>query len=344
MNNFSNHDPKIISIYEILSSYFTDVLFNHIYLTIKGSKNTIDEYVKNVKNYISGLKTNIEYYNKMVKELHQYFLKHVGKKFSDLAYANFVARVVSVSTPSDHYSQLSHSDKEDIFSNILSELAANMAAFVTTSDMLQQIITYHTKNAKVTIRAIQDNAVSFLVEKRSILHNKFVKTVGEVKETTSIAYTEELKKSLKKANKEKNDALADLEDALDEIENLKDRVHKYKKELEASKVTEAKLRKLIELLNVRSEKGIVSAANMIKQPPHDTLAECKEILPYENDIPEREHIAEPVSLPSANPNALSNFFTKPIEIPKVTTRPPSQQQPPQQLSSIDISKSYLDLF
>ena len=46
MNNFSNYDPKIITVYEILGSYFTDILFNHIFLTSKNTKNVIDEYVK----------------------------------------------------------------------------------------------------------------------------------------------------------------------------------------------------------------------------------------------------------------------------------------------------------
>lgn len=344
MNNFANHDPKIISIYEILSSYFTDILFNHIYLSIKGNNNMIDEYVKNVKNYVAGIKTNIEYYNKIVKELHQYFLKHVGKKFSDLTYASFISRIVLVSTPSDQYSELSHSDKEDIFSNIISELVANMAAFVTTGNMLQHIITHHTKNAKSTIRTIQDSAVSFLVEKRALLHNKFVKNVGEVKETTTIAYAEELKKNLKKAIKEKNDALHDLEDALDEIESLKDKVHKYKKELEASKVTEAKLRKFIDLLNVRSEKGIVSAANAIKQPQHDTLAETKEVLPHEHDIPNQEKIAEKTQRnnDNKNPIALSNFFTKPISIPKVESDNSASMGA--STNGLDISNNYLNLF
>ena len=328
MNNFSNYDTKIISIYEILSSYFTDILFNHIYLTIKGSKNAIDEYVKNVKNYVSGIKNNIEYYNKIVKELHLYFLKHVGKKFADLTYANFIARVVSISTPNEYFVQLSHSDKEDIFSNIISELVANMAVFSTTSEMLQLIVTNHTKNAKITIRSIQDKAVNFLVEKRALLYNQFVKKVGEVKEVTSIAYTEDLKKDLKKAITEKNDAIADLEDALDEIEKLKDKNHKYKKELEIAKITEAKLRKLIELINVRSEKGIVSAANIVKQPVHNTLAEAREVLPHENEIPDREHIAENTKKTS-NQHVLSDFFKKPIEIPKVNA---------------DINKTYLDVF
>ena len=203
MSNFSNYDPKIITIYEILGSYFTDILFNHIYLTSKNTKNVIDEYVKNVKNYVAGLKNNIEYYNKIVKEIHQYFLKNVGKKFTDLTFANFIYRIVSISVPEDHYTQLTHSDKEDIFSNIICELIAHLAAFVTTHNMLQLIIVQHTKNSKTTIRSIQDSAVNFLIEKRALLHNKFVKTVGEVKEQTSVAFTEDLKKMLKKTVKEK---------------------------------------------------------------------------------------------------------------------------------------------
>jgi cell shape-determining protein MreC len=345
MNNFSNYDPKIISIYEILGSYFTDILFNHIYLTIKGSKNAIDEYVKNVKNYVAGMKNNVEYYNKTTKEIHQYFLKHVNKKTTDLTYAGFISRIVSASTPGDYYSQLSPSDKEDIFSNIISELIASMAAFVTTHEMLQIIITAHTKNPKTTIRTIQDNAVNFLIEKRALLHNKFVKSVGEVKETTAVAYTEDLKKALKKAIKEKNDAIADLEDALDELDALKEKYHKSKKELEAAKVTEAKLRKFIDLLNVKSEKGVIAAANSIKQPPQDTLAEGRVVPPHENDIPNRENIAErAVSWGStrgensgSNKIALSNFFTKPISIPTPTHTPTDEN------NENNISQSYIDL-
>ena len=119
MNNFSNYDPKIVSIYEILGSYFTDILFNHIFLMSKNSKNVVDEYVKNVQNYVSGVKNNIEYYNKTIVELHQYFLKIAGRKYMDLKLADFVSRIVSISSPPEQYSKLTYADKEDIFSNIV---------------------------------------------------------------------------------------------------------------------------------------------------------------------------------------------------------------------------------
>jgi len=327
MSNFSNYDPKIITIYEILGSYFTDILFNHIYLTSKNTKNVIDEYVKNVKNYVSGLKNNMEYYNKIVKEIHQYFLKNVGKKFTDLTFANFIYRIVSISVPEDHYTQLTHSDKEDIFSNIICELIAHLAAFVTTHNMLQLVIVQHTKNPKTTIRSIQDSAVNFLIEKRALLHNKFVKTVGEVKEQISVAFTEDLKKMLKKTVKEKNDAIAELDNVYAELDSLKKKYSNNKKELEAARTMEAKLRKFIELMNLKSEKGVVAAANYIKQPQSNTIAEIQEIRPYSTDIPNREIIAERGN-GSGN---MSNFFAKPIAIPQQGGQMPQQQkQVPQQ--------------
>jgi len=317
MNNFSNYDPKIISIYEILGSYFTDILFNHIYLMSKNTKSTnlIDEYVKNVQNYVSGIKNNIEYYNKSANEIHQYFLKMVGRKYMDLKFADFISRIVLISVPPDQFSKLSFSDKEDIFSNIICELMSNVSAFVTNPEMIQLIVVQHNKNSKITIRTIQDNAVNFLIEKRAILHNAFVKNIGEVKEHTAVAYTEDLKKSLKKAIKEKNDAIAELEDALDELDALKKKNHTYKKELEVAKSTEAKLRKFIELLNIKSEKGAAAAANYVRQPQQDNIAESNSIRPYA-EVPKKENIAE-----VAKPSALNNFFTKPIKIAAVNATP-----------------------
>jgi cell shape-determining protein MreC len=307
MNNFSNYDPKIVSIYEILGSYFTDILFNHIFLMSKNSKNVIDEYVKNVQNYVSGIKNNIEYYNKTIIELHQYFLKIAGRKYMDLKLADFVSRIVSISSPPDQYAKLTYADKEDIFSNIISELVANICAFATSHEMLQFIVINHTKNPKTTIRAIQDNAVNFLIEKRALLFNAFVKNVGDVKEHTAVAYTEDLKKSLKKAIKEKNEAIEELENSFDEIESLKKKNSNYKKELELAKSTETKLRKLIDLLNVKNEKGVMAAANLVRQPQQELLAEGRALIPYD-DVPKKESIAESKNKP------LNNFFAKPLKI------------------------------
>ena len=81
----------------------------------------------------------------------------------------------------------------------------------------------------------------------------------------------------------------------------------YKKELELAKSTEAKLRKFIELLNVKNEKGVMAAANLVRQPQQELLAESKPVSPYEN-VPKKDLIAESKNKP------LNNFFAKPLKL------------------------------
>ena len=79
------------------------------------------------------------------------------------------------------------------------------------------------------------------------------------------------------------------------------------KELELAKSTEAKLRKFIELLNVKNEKGVMAAANLVRQPQQELLAESKPVSPYEN-VPKKDLIAESKNKP------LNNFFAKPLKL------------------------------
>ena len=91
---------------------------------------------------------------------------------------------------------------------------------------------------------------------------------------------------------------------------MKKKYSNNKKELEAARTMESKLRKFIELMNLKSEKGVIAAANYIKQPQSNTIAEIQEIRPHATDVPNREIIAE-----KSNGN-MSNFFAKPIAIPQ----------------------------
>ena len=36
---YETHDPKMISIFEVVGSYFVDTVFNHIYVSAKGKLN-----------------------------------------------------------------------------------------------------------------------------------------------------------------------------------------------------------------------------------------------------------------------------------------------------------------
>lgn len=53
---FDNYDKRLISIFDVVGSYFVDVLFNHIYnaskIKVANNSSITDEYKKNVQAYI----------------------------------------------------------------------------------------------------------------------------------------------------------------------------------------------------------------------------------------------------------------------------------------------------
>ena len=289
-----------------MGSYFTDIFFNHIYSTAKVSKNVTDEFVKHIQAYLKGVKTNEEYYSNIVQELHKYFINTKIISFTTLKYSDFVDKIVINCIPNGYYSQLTGEERDVLLSGIICDLIATLAAYVTSSEILHNIINTHDKTAQKTIRAMQDCAVSCLVEKRTQLHNQFVKKVGQVKDNISTDFVEDIKKSLKKLTKENADLIVNLEDADIEINGLKDKYKDYKhrleesknkleeskNKLEESKTENAKLRKLIELMNTKKEKGVLAAANLIKQPKNNTIAENSIIRYNSEQIPRQEYIAE----------------------------------------------------
>ena len=173
-----------------------------------------------------------------------------------------------------------------------------------------------------------------------------------------------MKKAIKKLIKEKSQFEADLEDADAEIEELKDKVkdykHRledYKEKLEESRSREVKLKKLIELMQIKRTQGVVAAAQHLKQPMIDNIAESESIRSYREPIPRQEHIAEKKETISAS-GLSSNFFKKPLALPvqsvPVQVQQMQQVQQVQQLQQVqqvqsvkeddmDIFQSYSDL-
>ena len=339
MSKFAGYDPKMISIFEILGSFFTDILFNHIYSMAKtSSKASIpDEYIKHIQSYLTGIKNNEEHYNTTVQELYKYFVSTQLVQFATLKFPDFINLIVITCLPEDYYKQLTTQDKDDIFSNIICDLVANMSSFVTSSDILRAITIKHDQTPQKTIRAIQDCAILSLIDKRALLHNKFVKKVGQARDLVSTDHAEDMKKVIKKLLKEKSQLEADLEDADGEIDELKNKVHDYKdriedykSKLEESKSREVKMRKLIELMQMKKEKGVTATANFIKQPLIDNIAEVDSIRNYKEATPQREFIAEA----SITSGVTSSFFKKPLALPlPIVKNPPHyhnerQQSPP----------------
>ncbi len=293
-------------------AYFTDVFFNHIYSSSRANlasrASLTDEYTRELQAYLIGVKNDSESYSKIVQNLYQYFTRTT--RFTTIGFGEFVNRIVHTSIPDEYYRQFSTEDKDEVLSSIVCDLVSNLAAFVTTPEMLRRIIDEHDKVPATTIRMIQDNALSSLFEKRAALMNKFIRKQGQARESISVDIVDDLKRVLKRLAKEKSEAVAQVNKLENKIARLEEKVASLEHKL-ASR--QSKYQRLVDLVREAQEHGPEAAGYSTLVPPSDGgLAEVER--PAQTEAP-------PLSRTIA-----SDFFVNPVHAAAATEPTASRQR------------------
>jgi hypothetical protein len=288
---FASYDPRLISILEILGSQFVDVYYNHVYNSaqthLKSGGSLTDEYVRRVQAYIIGVKSDERCYREVVQNLHKYF--QTTTRYTTLSFADFVERIVQQFIPEEYYDLLKAPEKDESLGSIVADLVSALGAYVTSPDMLRRIIDGHDHQPRVTIRMIQDQAVTILLAKRGEIHNSFLRRIGQAKDTVSMDVVDDLKRAIRKLAKQKANLKVQLGEAEERVMELEDEVASLKKK-------DAKYRKLINLMKAEREQGLQGAAYAATVPGRNYHAEVRRDDPLEfgraHAPPRPEHIAE----------------------------------------------------
>lgn len=301
---FASHDPKVISVFEVIAAYFTDTIFNHVYYSAKsnltGNTSLTDEYVRRIQAYVVGVKNDEKCYGDVVQSIRTYFTGTT--RYTTLSFAEFVDRIIGICVPEEYFRQFSPQDKDELLSSVICDLISNLSVYATKPDMLRRIIDMHTTTPEVTIRMIQDAAVNALITKRAAIHNKFLRKAGQARDTIPMDVVDDMKKALRRLVKEK----ADIKIAADAA--YEDMSH----QLHAAKQREVKLLKLVQLLRKTIHDGPTRAGMDLQIPAPDMIAEHDD--PLDASLPEPEHIAEvPATPPQRVPpqRVPQTFFTAP---------------------------------
>ena len=280
MAEYSTQDPKIISVFEIIGGYFTDTIFNHIYAgaktNLKSGSSITDEYVRRLQAYMTGIKNDEKCYSEVIQGVHRYFTRLT--RYTTLSFSSFVDRIVGVCVPEKYFQEFSPTDKDELLSSIICDLVSNLIVYAAKPEMLKRIIDEHEKSPSVTIRMLQDTAISSLLAKRALVNNKFMTKAGQAREHVPMDVVEGMKDALRRLVKEKTEALevaTKATERLSRVENL----------LAEERVKNGKALKMISLLR----EGPMSRF----KPPHETIAEVQPIARDRHPkVPERETIAE----------------------------------------------------
>ena len=254
---YAAQDPKVISVFEVVASYFVDCYFNHVWhgarTHVSSGRSLTDEYTSRIQAFVTGTKNDPRCYSEVIQGVHSFFIGTT--RFTTLSFAEFVDRIVGICVPPEYFRQFSAQDKDELLSSVICDLVANLAAGTTKPDMLRRIIDEHSKTPEVTIRMMQDIAVSSLITKRAALHNKFLHKMGQAREAVPLDVVEDMKKALRRLVREKTEAESRASQA-------EDRADVMKIELKESKQRETKLRKLVELLRSGQASG-ASRTNLL---------------------------------------------------------------------------------
>jgi hypothetical protein len=288
---FANYDSKMISMFEVLGSHFVDIYFNHVWASARArpQKSITDEYERQVQAFIIGVKTDKASYREVVAALHQYF--RAMTRYSTMSFAGFVDQIVAQVIPADYLELLRAAEKDEALGSIVVDLVSSLGAYVTTPEMLRRIIDEHDVQPAVTIRMIQDQSVTILLAKRGEIHNKFLRRVGQAKETVPIDVVEGLKKAVRQLVREKAVLSAQLVEARDTLARGEEAARRAVQALADARKREARCMKLVRMLRAEKAQGLQGAAFAARGPRPDTLAE-HDPLAFEPRVVPAETIAE----------------------------------------------------
>ena len=265
--NFDSYDKRLISIFNVIGSYFVDVMFNHIYNASKVNNSTsiTDEYKKNVQAYVLAIKNDHKIYRDTVSALHDYFT--IKTSYKTISFNKFVDNIVELIVPEDYFDSLNIDEKDEILGSTICELVSNLAVYATKPEMLSKIIDYHSKEYKVTIGMLQQHCTTVLLGKRDTIYNQFLKKIGQAQTVIPMEIVENMRNALKKLVKEKSDLIVFVTKLNEQLEIYKDDIMQLKRK-------EAKYESKIEELQQVSNKKFKKSSNKIikhkvRSTPHN---------------------------------------------------------------------------
>lgn len=164
------------AILEILSCYFVDIFYNHLYISAKEFANSggnnrgatvTDAYKTNIINYVKGLTNRHENYTRTIKDLHKRFQIHMKL----LSLTEMETKILLCFIPQEYLKVMKSADKDKALAKIIMEIIESMAKLVFKKHLSNVVDYRNSSNPPL----LQDDIILVMNEMRESYFAMFAK-------------------------------------------------------------------------------------------------------------------------------------------------------------------------
>ena len=199
-----NYPAKTIENFEIISSYYVDIFYNHLYAEAKkykahGTVASITEGFKHTLNAFLRSLDNPKLYKKSIVGLHHYYIS-IG--FGSISFSKCIDNLTQEFVPTDYYESLTSTQKMGVLRMVINQTIKDFIRKIVDEHMTK-IIDFHTETENV--RILQDEFINILIIAREGMYQRFVavQTRTNKDETVNRLLGEKMQGEIKKLIKEK---------------------------------------------------------------------------------------------------------------------------------------------
>jgi hypothetical protein len=194
-NKYGN---KTIENFEIMSAYYVDIFYNHLYIEAKKLKNNgnvssiTEGYKHSLNAFLKGL-DNPKLYKKSIVGIHNYFTT-IG--YSSISFSNCIDRLTKEFIPSDYFNSLSVTQKMGVLRMVLNQTMKVFIRKLVDSHLIK-IIDYHKEVDN--IRILQDELIDCFILEREGMYQRFISENTKINknETVNRKISEKMQNEIK---------------------------------------------------------------------------------------------------------------------------------------------------
>ena len=198
------YSHKTIEIYEIMSAYYIDIFYNHLYseankLKINGNVSSITEGYKHTLNAFLKSLANPKLYKKSIVGIHHYFIT-IG--YASISFTKCIDKLIYEFVPTDYFISLSSTQKMGVLRLILNQSLKTFIKKIVDEHMIK-IIDNHKERDNV--RILQDDLIDCFIMEREGMYQRFITIQTESGNADHIdrKLLEKMQQEIKKLVKEK---------------------------------------------------------------------------------------------------------------------------------------------